>query len=153
MNDPIIKDLFNDETFNKIRELLDNNITNARRKGGINYFKNNDSKKDEQGKFSGSKKASDANKLEKKCNDILIFSSMFLQNPNLTLQQIADFYNKYYPYRDQVVTRDYVYDCLINRESYNLLADNLYEVISKQLEERRIIGNKNGADITNSIKK
>lgn len=153
LNNPIIKELFNEETFNKIRELIDSNIVNARKKGGINYFKNNEAKKDDEGKFVGSEKSTNTNRLEKKCNDILIFSNMFLQNPNLTLQQIADFYNENYPYKVQDVTRDYVYDCLSSKESYNLLADNLYDVISKQLEERRIIGNKNGADITNKKSK
>lgn len=152
LNDPTIKELFSEDTFNKIRELLDNNTLNARKKGGINYFKNNEALKDDKGKFVGSKKADNPNRLGNKCNDILIFSNIFLQNPNLTLEQIADFYNKYYPYKKQDVTRDYVYDCLSSKESYNLLADNLYEVISKQLEERRITGNKNGADITNGKK-
>lgn len=150
LNDPIIKELFSEETFNKIKELLSNNIKDARRKGGINSFQNNEPVKESNGYFNGNKKANQVNRLEKKCNDILIFANIFLQNPNLTLEQIADFYNKYYSDKTCDVTRDYVYDCLSSKVSYSLLADNLYEVISNQLEERRILGNKSGAIETNS---
>lgn len=152
LNDPLIKDLFSPETFDQIREILDDNILNARKKGGINCFKNNEVKKNDRGQFMGLEKTNDTNKLEKKCNDILIFANMFLKNPNLTLQQMADLYNQYYPNPDKIVTRDYVYDCLNSKESYDVLSDNLYEVISKQLEERRIMGNKNGAEVTNNKK-
>lgn len=150
LNDPIIKELFSEETFNKIKELLSNNIKDARRKGGINSFQNNEPVKESNGYFNGNKKSTQTNRLEKKCNDILIFANIFLQNPNLTLEQIADFYNKYYSDKTCDVTRDYVYDCLSSKASYSLLADNLYEVISSQLEERRILGNKSGAIETNS---
>ncbi len=150
LNDPIIKELFSEETFNKIKELLSNNIKDARRKGGINSFQNNEPIKDVDGRFIGNTKSSQTNRLESKCNDILIFANIFLQNPNLTLEQIADFYNKYYSDKSGEVTRDYVYDCLSKKTSYSLLADNLYEVISNQLEERRILGNKSGAIETNS---
>lgn len=150
LNDPVIKELFNEETFSKIKELLSNNIKDARRKGGINSFQNNEPIKDSNGLFIGSKKSIETNRLESKCNDILIFANIFLQNPNLTLEQIADFYNKYYSDKTSEVTKDYVYDCLSKKTSYSLLADNLYEVISSQLEERRILGNKNGAIETNN---
>lgn len=150
LNDPIIKEIFSEETFNKIKELLSNNIKDARRKGGINSFQNNEPVKESNGYFNGNKKSTQTNRLEKKCNDILIFANIFLQNPNLTLEQIADFYNKYYSDKTCDVTRDYVYDCLSSKASYSLLADNLYEVISNQLEERRILGNKSGVIETNS---
>lgn len=150
LNDPVIKELFNDETFSKIKELLSNNIKDARRKGGINSFQNNEPIKDDAGYFIGNRKSSQTNRLESKCNDILIFANIFLKNPNLSLEQIADFYNNYYSDKSRKVTRDYVYDCLSKKTSYSLLADNLYEVISSQLEERRILGNKNGAVETNN---
>lgn len=150
LNDPVIKELFNDETFSKIKELLSNNIKDARRKGGINSFQNNEPIKDDAGYFIGNRKLSQTNRLESKCNDILIFANIFLKNPNLSLEQIADFYNNYYSDKSRKVTRDYVYDCLSKKTSYSLLADNLYEVISSQLEERRILGNKNGAVETNN---
>ena len=150
LTDPVIKELFNDETFSKIKELLSNNIKDARRKGGINSFQNNEPIKDDAGYFIGNRKSSQTNRLESKCNDILIFANIFLKNPNLSLEQIADFYNNYYSDKSRKVTRDYVYDCLSKKTSYSLLADNLYEVISSQLEERRILGNKNGAVETNN---
>lgn len=150
LNDPVIKELFNEETFNKIKELLSNNIIDARRKGGITSFQNNEPVKNNEGHFIGNKKSDKTNRLENKCNDILIFANIFLKNPNLSLEQIADFYNNYYSDKQRKVTRDYVYDCLSSKASYSLLADNLYEVISSQLEERRILGNKNGALETNN---
>jgi len=150
LSDPAIKEIFNEETFNKIKELISNNIKDARRKGGINSFKNNEPIKNELGIFVGNKKTDKNNRLKKKCNDILIFANIFLKNENLSLEQIADFYNTYYSNGVDKVTRDYVYDCLSNKSSYSLLADNLYEVITVKLKERRILGNKNGALATNS---
>ena len=51
------------------------------------------------------------------------------------------------------VTRDYVYDCLSSKDSYHLLADNLYEVISTQLAKRRINGHIEDTDTTNNKRK
>ena len=147
LNDPSIKEIFNEETFNKIKELLSNNITNARRKGGFNSFQKNEPIKNERGVFIGNKKTNQTDRLENKCKDILFFSDLFLRNPNLSLQQIADIYNKSF---DKKVTRDYVYDCLTSKSSYDLLSDNLYEIIIEKMEERRILGNKSGAIETNN---
>lgn len=153
LNDPIIKEIFNDETFEKIHDLLNQNKLTARRKGGINSFQNNEPIKDQNGRFIAVKKATNNCRLEKKCNDILIFANIFLRNSNLSLQQIADFYNENYNLDyNKPVTRDYVYDCLNSKDSYELLANDLYEVISKQLKERRIVGNVEGANITNKRK-
>ncbi len=148
LTNPIIYQLFGKDTFDKINILLEKRKMDARKKGGLNSFQNNEPIKDSEGKFIGVKPASSPGRLEKKCQDILVFSNMFLRNPNLSLQQIADFYNENMP-GDVKVTRNYVYDCLSSRGSYDLLADNLYEVISEQLKARRIMGNIEGANTVN----
>lgn len=136
LNDPSIEKLFDTSVLENIRQLLDQRTIEGRRKGGINYFKNNESIKNEKGQFIVSKKTDLTNKLERKCLDILVFANIYLKNPNLSLQQIADFYNEYSPDDTRVITKDYVYDCLKDKNSYSLLADELYEVIKEQLSSR-----------------
>ncbi len=68
--------------------------------------------------------------------DILVFSNMYLENPKLNLQQIADLYNSTHLEDERVITKDYVYDCLSDKKSYSLLSDNLYDIIQEQLSQR-----------------
>lgn len=73
---------------------------------------------------------------------IFIFINIFLENPNLSAKQIADFYNKYYPNKTKEVTSDYVYKCLKCKESYTLLANNLYDFVVNKIEKQGQIKNK-----------
>jgi len=135
LNDSLIISIFGRKTYEEIQELLKNNISNARKKGGINSFKNNEPIKDDKGKFISTFKTKDNHRLEKKINHILVFSNIFISNPNMSLNDIVNFYNGNNPY-GEVVTRDYVYDCLSCNGSYNLLDDNIKEKIRIQLEAR-----------------
>lgn len=135
LNDPIIKKLFDEEMFNNIQNLLKQKTIEGRRKGGINYFKNNEPIKDEHGNFIGSKKTDLTNRLEQKCRDILMFANIYLNNSNLSLQQMADFYN-IYSNDERTITKDYIYDCLSDKKAYSLLADDLYNIIKEQLSSR-----------------
>lgn len=56
LNDPSIEKLFDTSVLDNIRQLLDQRTIEGRRKGGINYFKNNESIKNEKGQFIVSKK-------------------------------------------------------------------------------------------------
>lgn len=136
LNDPSIEKLFDTPVLENVRELLGQRTIEGRRKGGINYFKNNESIKNEKGQFIASKKTDLTNKLERKCLDILVFANIYLKNPNLSLQQIADFYNDYAMEDTRVITKDYVYDCLSDEKSYSLLASELYSIIKEQLNSR-----------------
>lgn len=136
LNDPSIGKLFDEAVLKNVRELLEQRTIDGRRKGGINYFKNNEPIKNKNGQFIASKKTDLTNRLERKCLDILVFANIYLKNPNLSLQQIADFYNEYSPDDTRVITKDYVYDCLNDKKAYSLLADELYEIIKGQLSNR-----------------
>lgn len=127
--------MFDEEIFDNIKDLLKQRTIEARRKGGINYFKNNEPIKDEYGNFIGSKKTNLTNRLEQKCLDILVFANMYLNNSNLSLQQMADIYNTYSD-DDRTITKDHIYDCLSDKKAYSLLADDLYSIIKEQLGSR-----------------
>lgn len=72
-----------------------------------------------------------------------------MSNPKASLQDIADMYNEANPDQEPV-TRDYVYDCLSEHEKYDIFSENIAKQLSIQLEQRRILGNINGALATNS---
>ena len=131
----MIIQLFDSETYQRIRDLLAKNKLTGQQKGGLNSFENNEVVKDKNGKFIGVKKTTKSNRLGKKCNDTLIFANMILSNPDMSLQKIADFYNEFYPSGD-IVTKDYVYDCISNKSSYMILAEELYAKITEILEQR-----------------
>ena len=94
LNDSLIINLFGQKTYNNIQALLKKNIMTARQKGGRNSFKNNVQMQDSQGRFVGSVETDNTLKAEVKIKHIIIFSEIFLSNPSLSLQEIAEFYNK-----------------------------------------------------------
>lgn len=151
LKDPLINEMFDEDTYNKIQELLKLNHLSAQKKGGITSFLNNQSIKDGNGKFMGSVRHLNNRKLEVKCKHILSFANIFLAYPEMSLQEIADFYNKSNS-DNEMVTRDYVYDCLKSKKQYDVLSEQIWAQIETQLENRRLIGNQNGANITNQRK-
>ena len=149
LNDPIVIELFDQETYNKIQKELSGSKMDGHRKGGLHYFENNEPIKDENGKFQGSIKSVEPSRIETKVKHILAFANVFLNNPEMSLQDIADFFNeasegKYH------FTKAYVYDCLNSKDTYDVLDSAKWELIASQLEERRHQGNINGAIQTNS---
>lgn len=151
LNNPTVETLFGGETANKIQELLELKKISAQQKGGINSFLNNKSVKASGGKFVGSIKSPDLDRLKTKCRHIVTFAGIFLNYPTKSLQEIADFYNGTNP-DHETVTKDYVYDCLSSKKQYTVLSEDVWKQIESQLEQRRLLGNKNGADITNKKK-
>lgn len=151
LNNSSIIEVFNQETYNKIQELLSSHKLSGKRKGGLNSFKNNKSLKDSKGRFIGNVSLKDDKRVLIKCQHILSFASIFITYPDMSLQEIADFYNINHP--EQPVTRDYVYDCLTSREKYDLLSYELWKKIDLYLENRRLLGNKNGAIASNQCRK
>ncbi len=151
LNDPLIVNLFGEETAQKIKDTLKLNSIEGKRRGDFVSFQNNDCLKSESGRFIGSKPSINKENIAKKVKHILVFAQIFLEYPNASLQEIADIYNASCQ-DEEMVTRDYVYDCLSEHEKYNIFSSNISEIISSQLEQRRILGNKNGADAVNSKK-
>lgn len=147
LNDPIISQIFNENLFNSIKDRLKLKTIEARKKGGLMSFRNNNALKDANGKFIGVEKSGEDNNIKRKIKHILFFTQVFLENPNFTLQDIADLYNKINP--TESITRDYVYDCLSEHDKYDLFSNRVSNLIASQLEQRRLLGNKNGAEITN----
>lgn len=151
LNDPIIIDLFDEETFNKIQSLLKENSLSGRKKGGMHSFEKNEAQKDELGKFIGSVKSDGAHRMENKVKHVLNFVNIFLNNPGMTLQGVADYYNA--SHAEAHVTKAYVYDCLTSKDIYDVLGIDVWNEVDKQMKERRHIGNAIGSEITNHNKK
>lgn len=151
LNDPVIIDLFGRDVYDKIQKIIDAKALDARVKGGINSFKNNQALKGANGKFIGSVPLKDDSKLERKINHIIALARIFLVNPNMSLEQIAEFYNSNSSENDKI-TRDYVYDCLTSKDKYNILNEEAWKRIDAQLIARRIVGNRNGAMVVNEGK-
>lgn len=149
LKDPLIIELFDQATYEKIQKELLESKMDGHRKGGLHYFENNKPVKDEFGQFQGSIKSLEPSRIETKIKHILAFANVFLNNPEMSLQDIADFFNeasegKYH------FTKAYVYDCLSSKDIYDVLERDKWEKIAFQLEERRHQGNINGAIQKNS---
>lgn len=151
LNDPVICQLFNEEVFNNIKNILTMKGMGAKRKGGFNSFQNNLAVKDNNGQFRGVKKAENNDNINRKIKHILTFAQLFLENPELSLQDIADLYNEMNPGQDPV-TRDYVYDCLSDQTKYEVFSEKMAKQLAYLLEQRRLLGNSNGAIIVNETR-
>lgn len=122
------------ETGNTIGEQLQINRLRGQRKGGIQSFKNNDYIKDEKGHFIGSESTvSEADKEEKKCNDIKQICTYYLADKTISLTDLAHAFTELYGY-----SRDYVYDCLLDSRVSELLDVEKALEISKSLHDNRM---------------
>ncbi len=148
LNDPLVATLFGKDTYEEIKNILALKKLESRKKGGMKSFQNNQALKAPNGKFIGVKRASDQDNIKRKIKHILIFTQILLEHPELSLQEIADYYNKTNNDKEKV-TRDYVYDCLSEHTKYHIFSDEIATTIDEILVNRRIIGNKNGALKTN----
>ena len=148
LNDPLVATLFGKDTYEEIKNILALKKLESRKKGGMKSFQNNQALKASNGKFIGVKRASDQDNIKRKIKHILIFTQILLEHPELSLQEIADYYNKTNNDKEKV-TRDYVYDCLSEHTKYHIFSDEIATTIDEILVNRRIIGNKNGALKTN----
>ena len=144
LNDPLVATLFGKDTYEEIKNILALKKLESRKKGGMKSFQNNQALKAPNGKFIGVKRASDQDNIKRKIKHILIFTQILLEHPELSLQEIADYYNKTNNDKEKV-TRDYVYDCLSEHTKYHIFSDEIATTIDEILVNRRIIGNKNGA--------
>ena len=148
LNDPLVATLFGKDTYEEIKNILALKKLESRKKGGMKSFQNNQALKAPNGKFIGVKRASDQDNIKRKIKHILIFTQILLEHPELSLQEIADYYNKTNNDKEKI-TRDYVYDCLSEHTKYHIFSDEIATTIDEILVNRRIIGNKNGALKTN----
>ena len=148
LNDPLVATLFGKDTYEEIKNILALKKLESRKKGGMKSFQNNQALKAPNGKFIGVKRASNQDNIKRKIKHILIFTQILLEHPELSLQEIADYYNKTNNDKEKV-TRDYVYDCLSEHTKYHIFSDEIATTIDEILVNRRIIGNKNGALKTN----
>ena len=148
LNDPLVATLFGKDTYEEIKNILALKKLESRKKGGMKSFQNNQALKAPNGKFIGVKRAGDQDNIKRKIKHILIFTQILLEHPELSLQEIADYYNKTNNDKEKV-TRDYVYDCLSEHTKYHIFSDEIATTIDEILVNRRIIGNKNGALKTN----
>ncbi len=111
-----------------ISEQLQRNKQRGKQKGGLTFFENNISLKDEQGRFTGSEKDDQKDKVEKKEKDILRITKTFLENSTSTLDNLEELL----PY-----TRDYIYDCLTSSRTKEMVGEEVYQVIQELLRKNR----------------
>lgn len=119
-------------TGNTIQEQLKLNKLRGQRKGGIISFENNDSVKDEKGRFVGTTKTSFQGKTEQKLKDIMFIALYYLARPQISLQDMADELEVYGKY-----TKDYIYDCLTDQRLASLVGQDNADQINRRLEENR----------------
>jgi hypothetical protein len=99
---------FDELTYANIRGIVRRKAEEAHRKGGLKFFENNKPVKNEKGHFIGTV-VSDVNNLEKKEIDIDMIKRLKEAHEDATLEEIA---TTYYSLTGNIITRDYVKDCL-----------------------------------------
>lgn len=115
-----------------IEEQLKINKLRGQRKGGITSFENNDSIKDETGRFVGSIKTQSQEKELQKQRDILVIATYYLSKSQISLQELADELSVIGKY-----TKDYIYDCLTDQRLSGLIGKERTIEIIKRLRESR----------------
>lgn len=114
-----------------IAEQLEVNKARGNRKGGENSFKANDFVKDAEGKFIGSTKTTDKNKVEEKEKDIKVISTYYLEN-DMSLEELSSFFEDM-----ELYTKSYVYRCLTSNRSKEVLGEEVYLQIQEKLKKNR----------------
>ena len=115
-----------------IGEQLGINKIKGNKQGGENYYIENDFLKDSDGKFIGSKKTTDKNKLKQKEKDIKLISKYYLDHKELSLEEVANFFSEV-----EIFTKSYVYDCLTSSRSKEILGEETYLEIQENLRKNR----------------
>ena len=112
-----------------IKEQLEINKIKGRRKGGKKSFENNTSLRDKNGHFQGTIKTKESNKLELKEQDILLICNYYLDNPTLTLDELEEELGVY--------QRSYIYNCLTNTSTIEVIGEEKYKKIKENLESNK----------------
>lgn len=115
-----------------VKDQLRINKLRGQRKGGITSFENNDSIKDESGKFIGSVKAQTTDKELQKQKDIIFISNYYLMKGQISLQELANELSEI-----GIYTKDYVYDCLTDQRLSGLIGEYQADEIARRLREAR----------------
>jgi hypothetical protein len=112
-----------------IGQQLELNKSQGRRKGGINSFRNNDPVRDAQGKFIGLQQTSSTiDKEEKKRRDIKMLCTYFLENPTVTMDEMADIFKELGMY-----TSDYIYNCITDSRVVEIMGEEKEKLIREKL--------------------
>lgn len=126
-----------------IKEQLEINKSKGKKKGGNNFFKNNDLVRDEQGKIIGSKKTpSTIDKEEQKKKDIILITNYYLEHPSSTLDEIASLFEEL-----GMFTRTYVYECLTGSKTEEILGKEKFKKIKETLEANQYSFKRKVSDI------
>ena len=118
-------------TGNTISEQLKINRVAGNQKGGRTTFLTHTVQQDSQGKFVGTTRdESEENKEEQKREDIIRIVRYFSQNPYVTLDGIAEYFDKIY-------TRSYIYACLNDPRVEELFGKLIASAVKQQLDSNR----------------
>lgn len=131
LNMPEYMNMIIPSTGNTIAEQLMANKVAGNQKGGRTTFLTHTVQKDAAGKFIGTTRdESDENKEELKREDIIRIVRYFSQNPYVTLDGIAEYFDKIY-------TRSYIYACLNDPRVDELFGKLIASAIKQQLDNNR----------------
>ena len=131
LNMPEYMNIIIPSTGHTISEQLMANKVAGNQKGGRTTFLTHTVKKDSEGKFVGTERdESGIDKEDKKREDIIRIVRYFSQNPYVTLDGIAEYFDKIY-------TRDYIYACLNDPRVEELFGKLIASAVKQQLVDNR----------------
>lgn len=116
-----------------IGEQLEINKSKGNKKGGETSFQKNDFVKAKDGTFIGCKKTkSKIDKVKRKETDIKLISTYYLQNKDLSLEDLTNLFTEVGLY-----SKSYVYDCLTGERTKEVLGEDTYNEIISNLSKNR----------------
>ncbi len=131
LNDPIYMNILIPKTGKTVAEQLKLNKIVGNQKGGRTTFLTHSVQQDAAGKFIGtSRDTTEENKEERKREDIIKFARYFSQNPYVTLEEMAEYFDKIY-------TKSYIYDCLNDPRVEELFGKLIADALHRQLEQNK----------------
>ncbi len=122
----IISVAFGPEEYRLIQEALRYNKQQGNIKGGINSFLNNYSLKGENGRFSGSNRNQDEERLEKKKKVVRDLVTFYLSVGDASLGKLSKMTG---------LKRSYIYDCLTSSYIEDIFGKEIADIIKDKLNE------------------
>ena len=108
------------------------NKLKGNKQGGDKSYIENDCIKDSEGKFVGSKKTTNKDKLDQKEKDIKLISEYYLNHKDLSLEEVANFFSEI-----ELYTKSNVYYCLTSNRTKEILGEEIYSKIQENLKKNR----------------
>ncbi len=115
-----------------IQKQLEENKLRGRKNGGKTTFSRYDVKRGKSGKILGTKKTTTLDKVERKEESVRFVCEYYLENPNLTLEELANLLEDLSLYK-----KSFVFHCLRDASTIDIIGKEKYDQIQDLLDQKK----------------